>query len=158
METAYHIFKDHPNWQNLNFVVEPLIREKIMIGSDMPVFNSMKTITEEYLPLFPNLDLSKLEPLCQELSEPWYFKTLNADFRSKFYDEYSMLNTMEDTFPQHQESVWNAKERADKFKHQIFEIVQVDPNEKIAVVSHSMFMKILTSKDEFWTNHFDPAD
>ena len=29
METAYYVFKDHPNFKGMKVVVEPLIREKI---------------------------------------------------------------------------------------------------------------------------------
>ena len=29
METAYYIFKDHPNWKTMEVIVEPIIREKI---------------------------------------------------------------------------------------------------------------------------------
>ena len=29
METAYYVFKDHPNFKKMKVVVEPIIREKI---------------------------------------------------------------------------------------------------------------------------------
>jgi hypothetical protein len=29
METAYYVFKDHPNFKKMKIVVEPIIREKI---------------------------------------------------------------------------------------------------------------------------------
>lgn len=61
LDTAYHIFKSHPNFAQIKFIVEPLIREKIMIGSDIPSFNSKQMILKEYKDLFPNLDLSKLD-------------------------------------------------------------------------------------------------
>ena len=49
----------------------------------------------------------------------------------------------------------NAKQRADQFKKQIFKYSAEYPDEKIAVVSHSMFMKVLTSKDEYWEKIMD---
>ena len=67
---------------------------------------------------------------------------------------------MEDTFPLDQESVSNAKNRADAFKQEVFEYIQnanqfdTSNDAKIAVVSHSMFMKILTSKDKYWQEVF----
>ena len=158
METAYHIFKNHPNFGQMKVIIEPLIREKIMIGSDLPSFDSKKTIQAEYLSIFPNMDTSKLDPLCESLTEPWYFKTLNPEFRAKFQDENSLLDHMEDTFPQNQEGVMNAKRRADQFKKEIFEYSSKNPSEKIAVISHSMFMKVLTSKDEYWEKILDIND
>ena len=72
-----------------------------MIGSDMPSFNSSKTIESEYRSMFSNLDASKINEVCwNDDEEPWYFKTLDQEFRDKFKDEHSMLDQMEDTFPQ----------------------------------------------------------
>ena len=65
METAFYIFKDHPNIKGMKFVVEPMIREKIMIGSDMPSFNSYQTVVQEYKKMFEEvgatLDLQKMD-------------------------------------------------------------------------------------------------
>lgn len=72
-----------------------------------------------------------------------------------------MLEHMEDTFPQHQEHMVYVKQRADTFKKQILEYASkelTEENSKIAVVSHSMFMKVLTSKDVYWADHFDIND
>lgn len=92
METAYHIFKDHPGAKSIKFVVEPHIREKIMIGSDAPSWNSHEVITLEYCQLFQDagmtLDLSMIEKACAGTSKeepksydpaslPWYFGLLD---------------------------------------------------------------------------------
>ena len=61
------------------------------------------------------------------------------------------------------ESILNVKKRADDFKDQIFDYTKfkrdlygknskISP--KIAVVSHSMFLKIITSRDEYWESQF----
>jgi hypothetical protein len=60
MDTAYHIFKSHPNFENIKFIVEPLIREKIMIGSDLPSDDCHKKIILEYSSKFKILDLTRL--------------------------------------------------------------------------------------------------
>ena len=39
METAYHIFKDHPNFNKIKFTLAPEIREKIGISGDIPLSN-----------------------------------------------------------------------------------------------------------------------
>lgn len=65
IETAYYIFKDHPDIKEMKFIVDPRIREKIMIGSDAPCWNSFKMIQEEYVAQFQKigieLDLSLIE-------------------------------------------------------------------------------------------------
>ena len=75
----------------------------------------------------------------------------------------AICELIEDTFPTQQDSVLNIKQKADKFKADIFNYVdskkhlfpgtaKEDP--KIGVVSHSMFMKVLTAKDEYWEKVF----
>ena len=39
METAYHMFKEHPNFGKIQFVLAPEIREKIGITGDIPLDN-----------------------------------------------------------------------------------------------------------------------
>ena len=39
METAYHIFKDRPNFKSIKFTLAPEIREKIGISGDIPLSN-----------------------------------------------------------------------------------------------------------------------
>lgn len=48
IETAFHIFKDHPNFKNIKFKINSVIREKVLIAGDFPVFDSCKMIKEEY--------------------------------------------------------------------------------------------------------------
>ena len=92
LETAYHIFKEHPNIKNMRVVVEPKAREKIMIGSDAPCWNSYEMIKKEYVPLFQDLgidlDLSRIKEACASTSEtepekfdessvPWFYHTVD---------------------------------------------------------------------------------
>jgi hypothetical protein len=44
VETAFYSFKNHPNLKNIRFYVEPLIREKITVAADLPVWNSYKML------------------------------------------------------------------------------------------------------------------
>ena len=89
METAYWVFRRHPNFKEIRFVVEPLLREKIIVAADMPSFDSFKVITEEYLPLWEELG-GKLEYSKEELSpnpetewQPWYWNSLNETFQKR---------------------------------------------------------------------------
>jgi len=79
LETAFYIFKDHPNFKTMQFIVNPDLREKITITGDVPLNNCelVKVIQEVYQPMFQNrLDVSKLESAI-ERNSPWYFDSLN---------------------------------------------------------------------------------
>ena len=52
VETAYYIFKDHPQIKGMKFIVEPRIREKILIGPDAPDWNSYEVNKNEYVKMF----------------------------------------------------------------------------------------------------------
>ena len=78
LETAYFIFKDHPNFKTMQFIVNPDLREKITITGDVPLNNSelFKVLQEVYQPMFQNrLDVTKLE-LAMKIKSPWYFDSL----------------------------------------------------------------------------------
>ena len=78
LETAYFIFKDHPNFKTMQFIVNPDLREKITITGDVPLNNSelFKVLQEVYQPMFQNrLDVTKLE-LAMKRKSPWYFDSL----------------------------------------------------------------------------------
>uniref|UniRef100_A0A7S3JCI5 Uncharacterized protein n=1 Tax=Euplotes harpa TaxID=151035 RepID=A0A7S3JCI5_9SPIT len=55
METAYHMFRDHPNFQNIVFYIHPLIRENIMTSADIP--EDITVNLDTYGALFPRLNL-----------------------------------------------------------------------------------------------------
>ena len=66
METAYHIFKDHPNFKKINFVLEPEIREKVGITGDIPLSNKewLRAYDYTYRDMFEGrLDLSEMDKL-----------------------------------------------------------------------------------------------
>ena len=69
----------------MKFIVDPLIREKIMIGSDLPAMNSYKVLVDEYKKMFEErgaiLDLSKMEQYSNAVDVPWYFETLDETYR-----------------------------------------------------------------------------
>ena len=62
-----------------------------------------------------------------------------------------MLEHMEDTYPEQQESVSNVKKRVDMFREKVTEYIQPG-NQKTAIVTHSMFLKVLLTKPEYWEN------
>ena len=50
IETAYYMFKDHPNFKNIEFIVHPLVRENIMTTSDIPdsIDNTLKNYAQRF--------------------------------------------------------------------------------------------------------------
>ena len=73
LETAFHIFKNHPNFGSIKFKVEPLLREKIRVPPDMP---SRHLVAEGFQELFNgNLDLSLMKGF--DFEKVWYFDSLD---------------------------------------------------------------------------------
>ena len=56
IETAYHIFKDHPDFANLKVILHPILREKICVSGDVPLSNEdfSQQLKDVYQPLFGN--------------------------------------------------------------------------------------------------------
>ena len=54
LETAYYVFKNHPNFNNINFIVVPKLREQLYGMSDFP--NNIDETIKEFLPIFPNFN------------------------------------------------------------------------------------------------------
>jgi hypothetical protein len=53
------MFKSHPNFESIRFVLEPLARERISGSGDIP--SEINAVVEEFDHLFPNgLDTIKL--------------------------------------------------------------------------------------------------
>lgn len=54
--TAYHVFKNHPNFDSIKFIVCPLMREKLKSTCDVPC--TTKDLMEEFERKFRNFDTS----------------------------------------------------------------------------------------------------
>jgi hypothetical protein len=54
IETAYYMFREHPNFETMTFVLNPTLREKITVSGDVPIGNSsfVEQIQNIYKPLF----------------------------------------------------------------------------------------------------------
>ena len=78
METAYHIFKNHPNFDKIDFILAPEIREKIGISGDIPLSNVewLRAYDCMYKDMFKGkLDLTQMRSLLNR-KQPWYFESL----------------------------------------------------------------------------------
>ena len=56
LETTYYMFKNHPNFSKINFIILPTLRESLNTVSDIP--ENIDSIKEEYQKLIPHLDFS----------------------------------------------------------------------------------------------------
>jgi hypothetical protein len=59
LETTYHVFKDHPDFETIKFVILPKLREQMNHSSGIP--SNIIHNVEEFGKLFPNLDDSEFE-------------------------------------------------------------------------------------------------
>ena len=75
LETAYHTFKDHPNFKNIAVVVNPDVREHFHAICD--IANPIQDTIDEFNPLFNNLDLSLLD--LQSHNRDLWFLSKNMD-------------------------------------------------------------------------------
>lgn len=66
LQTAYHVFKSHPNFNKIKFVVVPKMREIINTTQSFPA--NIDTSIEELSQLIPNLDTSELDKYSDRLN------------------------------------------------------------------------------------------
>ena len=60
--TAYMLFKEHPNFGNIRFIVDPDVKEHLNAVCDVP--RPIDETLEEFNQLFPQgLDMSLMEPI-----------------------------------------------------------------------------------------------
>ncbi|CAI2366147.1 unnamed protein product [Moneuplotes crassus] len=59
--TAYYVYKDHPNFASIEFILLPQLRESLNIISDIP--SNIDEVIEEFKELIPQLHIVELSPL-----------------------------------------------------------------------------------------------
>ena len=168
METAYHIFKNHPNFDKIDFVLAPEIREKIGISGDIPLSNSewLRAYDCMYKDMFKGrLDLTQMRGLLNR-KQPWYFRSLypetqrhlSSKMQVYFKNDYTgaAIDTITTIFPARLETIPNIKERGDKFRKQLLREVNTGKyqmaadGQKVGIVGHSVFFKVYTASEHYW--------
>jgi len=89
VETAYEIFREHPNFDIIEFVLVPEVKEMLMVAGDLP--DDIDTTIETYGPLFPRgLDFT----LIQRYHHPrlWYAYELGEAGRNEVLHEVERFN------------------------------------------------------------------
>jgi broad specificity phosphatase PhoE len=56
LETAYRIFHNHRNFENIKFMLHPLLREQLHCSCDIPA--DINLVLKDFQPRFPHLDTS----------------------------------------------------------------------------------------------------
>jgi len=58
--TAYYVFKEHPNFKNMKFILAPLAREALLGAGDIP--SDIDEVIKRYSNWFPSgLDTSEFK-------------------------------------------------------------------------------------------------
>ena len=84
--TAYLLFKKHPNFGNIRFIVDPDVKEHLHTACDVP--RPIDETLEEFNKLFPQgLDLSLMEPIFEKTEghrNLWYLEIVDEETRNRF--------------------------------------------------------------------------
>mmetsp|Transcript_4678 Transcript_4678/g.7959 ORF Transcript_4678/g.7959 Transcript_4678/m.7959 type:complete len:297 (-) Transcript_4678:15-905(-) len=144
LDTAFFIFREHPNFYQIRFKVHPLIREKMRVSGDMPTCDVLNMIEREFQPKFKGrLEINWMEEASGKeqhifevkdqvaLEDCWYFSSLNEDLQAECRVKFDQMapeerdvdvaisEALSSIYPRHQESILNVKKRADLFKAEL---------------------------------------
>ena len=82
LQTAYLVFREHENFKNIEFKIEPYLREGLWVSCDIP--SDIRPVLENFGKLFEKFDVDKL--LTEKGSEPrlelWFLEHLEPDVSS----------------------------------------------------------------------------
>lgn len=159
MQTAYNIFKAHPQFETIKFVMVPKLRECMNLASGIPC--NIEKVIEEFSELFPILDSSLFDSYDDKLH---YFL---ADTDQSLREEVTpLIEPKEDdvmgdnTFdlllerskavkPHKLESKLNILQRVNMVKDYVGEYAKSVPeDQKVVVVSHFFIFEMWTGQWE----------
>lgn len=159
IKTTYLIFKDHPNFEKINFILTPKLREHLHSSNDIP-WNIEDTV-KEYSQYFKNFDTSALD----EYEDPkhYFIEDLNQPLRDTLAEKIQpweddevgsnacevICNYIKGVFPERSESIRNTYNRGQNVRDRIRQLLEsgkVAKDEKIIVCAHSFFFRIWTNK------------
>lgn len=126
IETAYNVFKNHPDFDKIKFVLVPNMRESMDLAQDNPI--NIDELVREYREHIPHLDDSEIDK-CKDRKQ-WFLDTLMPDLIHKVHPKimekkddpcgsnlYDLI--MEEqklSHPNGFETRWNILERGQKVK------------------------------------------
>lgn len=83
LETSYHLFKNHPNFDTIKFIIAPKAKEGLRATSDIP--GSIDEIEHEFSQKFPNFNLDLLKEYGNRLH--YFFEDLDAHIVEELKDK-----------------------------------------------------------------------
>ena len=159
MQTAYHTFKEHPNFKSIRFIIVPLLREIMNLASGIPY--SIDKVIEEFSLLFPILDTSLFDKYEDKLHYFLYDsdQKLKEEILGKLEKKEDdvigtnafdlLLEKSKGIKPHKLETKLNVLQRVNKIKSYVNEYVEsLDSDQKVVVVTHFFIL-------EMWTGNWD---
>mmetsp|Transcript_13992 Transcript_13992/g.12367 ORF Transcript_13992/g.12367 Transcript_13992/m.12367 type:complete len:170 (-) Transcript_13992:19-528(-) len=147
------MLKDHPNRDNIAYMVHPGVREHIF-GISETTENWNKAYEEEYQYYFPNLDISLMKNEDGEIDELYYLKNIQPELKDQFDGktksqmEDIIKRSMKNRFPRSGVKPEGTRKRVKEVKEFIGSHLAKRPQEhhhkKVLVVTHSLTCKIWT--------------
>ena len=159
METAYHVFKNHSNFDQINFILLPKLREALDTTCDIP--NNILDTIEEFKGKFKSFDYSRI---FKYLDVPHFFlEEIPGEVSAKIMQNKVsnvqdplgsnafdlLVEEIDRNYPNKTESIENMTQRIHKAKKSIGNILSTkmnDDDSKIVVVGHSNYFKYWTAK------------
>ena len=119
LQTAYLVFKDHPNFHIIKFIVHPMLRENMHTVCDIP--ENFLDVKNDYEGKIPQLDFSLMERqendwYIHQLQEPVRSKLLERVARTSHTEKEVLLEEILSTYPDRVESAFNTHQRVESFK------------------------------------------
>ena len=166
MQTAYNVFKNHPNLNNIEFIVVPNLKE--LLGSAPSIPKDIVTTINQYKDKLPNINSSLLQDY-NDLHH-YYLEDIDDDFAKKILLEVSKcpedpfgsnsveltIEHIKSSFPGRPESCRSVLKRIGKVQKLIYNLLQskfggdsskiISEDSKIIVVSHGIYGRIWTGK------------
>jgi len=83
MHTAHLILKDHPDRENMKYLVHPFVREHIFGISEL-TSDWTQHYKEEYQYLFPNLNVDYMKTQDGEIDDLFYLRGIQPELSDRF--------------------------------------------------------------------------
>ena len=84
--TAYLLFKGHPNFDNIRFILDPDVKEHLHTACDVP--RPIDETLEQFNKLIPQgLDMSWMESILKKTEgnrNLWYLEVVDEETRNRF--------------------------------------------------------------------------
>lgn len=157
IQTAYYTFKDHPNLENIKFIVVPAWREFMNYASGVP--SNIQETVKSFEGKLPNIDMSLFDEFEDKLHYFLYDTDPNikeeimkklAEKEGDWIGSNAFDLLIDKSFsvkPKRLESNLSILKRVNKVKAYIREYVkQLKDDQKVVIVSHFFFLRTWTGK------------